>query len=286
MFKNLKRLTVGALGLALVGGVLFGGNLIPYAQTAFNNVRATAQDSVSVPFQIDAAKGQLAKIGPEIKNMVHQIAKEQVQINRLKNDLKLQESRLETSYDEMMTLRSHIESGDKFYVATNGKAYNSSRVEEDLRHRFKIYQTAEKTKQKQSEVLSIRQKALKSAVAKLDEAKSQQRELEVQIEHLVARNRMNEVVETASQINIDNSQLAKTREMLDDLDARISADEEVLNIAPKYYGQIPVNADLLEQDTNVLEDMDAYFNKDSQSTESDFTESDLDELLEDELVLN
>ncbi len=285
MFKNLKRLTVGALGVAMVGGLLFGSNLVPYAQTAFNNLRTTAQSSVSVPFQIDAAKGQLAKIGPEIKNMVHQIAKEQVQVNRLKNDLKLQESRLDASYDEMMTLRSHIESGDKFYVATNGKAYNSSRVEEDLRHRFKIYQTAEKTKEKQSEVLAIRQKALKSAIAKLDEAKSQQRELEVQIEHLVARNRMNEVVETASQINIDNSQLAKTRVMLDDLDARISADEEVLNIAPKYYGQIPVNADSLQEDTDILDDMDAYFNKGSEDSVSN--ESDLkDSLGDDELVLN
>lgn len=284
MFKNLKRLTVGALGVALVGGLLFGSNLIPYAQTAFSNVRATAQDSVSVPFQIDAAKGQLAKIGPEIKNMVHQIAKEQVQINRLKNDLKLQENRLEASYDEMMTLRSHIESGDKFYVATNGKAYNSSRVEEDLRHRFKIYQTAEKTKEKQSEVLSIRQKALKAAVAKLDEAKSQQRELEVQIEHLVARNRMNEVVETASQINIDNSQLAKTREMLDNLDARISADEEVLNIAPKYYGQIPVNLDSVDDDSDILSDMDDYFGDDAEGSVS--TE-DLEDLSsDDELVLN
>ena len=282
MFKNLKRLTVGALGVALVGGLLFGSNMIPYAQTAFSKVRSTAQDSVSVPFQIDAAKGQLAKIGPEIKNMVHQIAKEQVQINRLKNDLKLQENRLEASYDEMMTLRSHIESGDKFYVATNGKAYNSSRVEEDLRHRFKIYQTAEKTKEKQSEVLSIRQKALKSAVAKLDEAKSQQRELEVQIEHLIARNRMNEVVETASQINIDNSQLAKTREMLDNLDARISADEEVLNIAPKYYGQIPVNVDSIDDDSDILNDMDAYFGDDSEGSVS--TE-DL-EISDDELVLN
>ena len=92
MFKNLKRLTVGALGVAMVGGLLFGSNLVPYAQTAFNNLRTTAQSSVSVPFQIDAAKGQLAKIGPEIKNMVHLIAKEQVQVNRLKNDLKLQES--------------------------------------------------------------------------------------------------------------------------------------------------------------------------------------------------
>jgi len=106
MFKNLKRLTVGALGVALVGGLLFGSNLVPYAQTAFNNVRATAEDSVSVPFQIDAAKGQLAKIGPEIKNMVHQIAKEQVQINRLKNELKLQENRLEDSYDQMRPIGS------------------------------------------------------------------------------------------------------------------------------------------------------------------------------------
>lgn len=285
MFKNLKRLTIGALGLALVGGVLFGNNLIPYAQTAFNNVRASAQDSVSVPFQIDAAKGQLAKIGPEIKNMVHQIAKEQVQINRLKNDLKLQESRLEKSYDEMMTLRSHIESGDKFYVATNGKAYNSSRVEEDLRHRFTIYQTAEKTKDKQTEVLKLRHNALKSAITKLDEAKSQQRELEVQIEHLVARNRMNEVVETASKINIDNSQLSKTREMLDDLDARISADEEVLNIAPKYYGQIPVDSVIANEDTNILDDMDAYFNQGSEDSVKNETDS-KDLLGDDELVLN
>lgn len=285
MFKNLKRLTVGAIAIAVVGGVLYGNNLIPYAQTAFRNVQERAQDSVSVPFQIEAAKGELAKIGPEIKDMVHRIAKEQVQINRLKNELKAQDQRLEDSYDQMMTLRSHLKSKEKFYVATNGKAYNSSRVEEDLRHRFKIYQTAEKTKLKQAEVLSLREKALKSAVAKLDEAKSQQRELEVQIEHLIARNRMNEVIETASQINIDNSQLAKTREMLDNLDARISADAEVLSIAPNYYGQIPVDADSLVEDTDVLEDMDAYFNKKSEEG-SVSVDSDEDLIVDDELVLN
>lgn len=261
MFKNLKRLTLGGLGLALIGGLVFGSNLIPYGQTALNNVRQAAEDHIPVEMKIQTAQTQLAKIGPEIKNMVHQIAKEQVQINRLKTDLEQQETRLEASYDEMMTLRSHVESGEKFYVALNGKAYNSSRVQEDLRHRFKLYQTAEKTKEKQGEILTLREKALNAAVAKLDEAKSQQRELEVQIENLIARNRMNEVIGTASKINIDNSQLAKTRDMLDDLDARISADEEVLNIAPKYYGQIPVSADSITADSNVLDDMDAYFTK-------------------------
>ena len=271
-----KKLTLGTLGLLLVGGLLFGSNLIPYAQTAYDNVRTTAQDHVSVEFQIKAAKKQLDKIAPEIKSMVHKIAKEQVQINRLKNDLRQQSDRLEASYDDMMTLRSHVESGEKFYVATNGKAYNSSRVEEDLRHRFKLYQTAEKTKEKQAQVLTLREEAINSAVAKLDEAKAQQRELEVQIEHLTARNRMNEVIGTASKINIDNSQLAKAREMLDNLDARISADEEVLNIAPKYYGQIPVNADSITADSDVLSEMDAYFSKDSKSDDAD----------DDDLVLN
>ena len=44
---------------------------------------------------------------------------------------------------------------------------------------------------------------------KLGEAKSQQRELELQIENLTARNRMNEVIATATQIKLDNSQLSK-----------------------------------------------------------------------------
>ena len=70
---------------------------------------------------------------------------------------------------------------------------------------------------------------------------------------------MNEVIATATQIKLDNSQLSKTREMLDDIDARISADEEYYNIAPKYFGQIPVNDDSITPSSDVLNDMDAYF---------------------------
>jgi hypothetical protein len=195
-----------------------------------------------------------------------------VQIKRLVADLKEHDQMLEKSYNEMMTLREHVQSGEQVYVATNNKAYSTARVEEDLRHRFALYQTAEKTKEKKAEILNIRQTSLETALAKLDEAKAQQRELEVQIENLVARNRMNDVIATASQINIDNSQLAKTREMLDDIDALISAKEEVLNIAPKYYGQIPVGEDAVEMDTNILDEMDAYFDskkaEDSKDAES------------------
>ena len=191
--------------------------------------------------------------------MVHKISKEQVKVKRLAADLKSHEQMLKKSYDEMMALRSHVESGGQDYVDTRGKAHDLARVKQDLRHRFTLYQTAEKTFEKKGEILNLRKESLAAAHMKLGEAKSQQRELELQIENLTARNRMNEVIATATQIKLDNSQLSKTREMLDDIDARISADEEYYNIAPKYFGQIPVNDDSVTPSSDVLNDMDAYF---------------------------
>lgn len=264
-----KKVTLGVLAVALVGGLLFGGKLIPYSQTAYRNLRDAAQDRVPVSFQIDAAKDQLERIGPEIRDMVHQVAKEKVEIKRLAAELKQQDDMLSESYEEMMTLREHLESGDEYFVATNAQRYSNSRVEEDLRHRFTLYKTAEATRQKKAEILEIREKSLNAALAKLDEAKAQQRELEVQIENLTARHRMNEVVATATEINIDNSQLAKTRQMLNDIDAAISAQEEELQLAPKYYGQIPVSPESVVPNSNVLEEMDAYFNQDHDSTDEE-----------------
>jgi chromosome segregation ATPase len=254
-----KKITLGVVAVALLAGLAFGGNLIPYSKTAYNKLRDAANDSVPVSFQLDAARDQLKAIGPEIKNMVHEVAKEKVQINKLVADLDQHNKMLETSYDEMMALRSHLESGEEFYVAINNKKFDQSRVEEDLRHRFNIYKTAEATKEKKEEIVRIRRTSLENALAKLDQAKVQQRELEVQIENLSARNRMNEVIASANELNIDSSQLAKARQMLTDLDASISANEEYLNIMPKYRGQIPVSSDSILPATDVLNEMDVYF---------------------------
>lgn len=262
-----KKITLGVVAVALLAGLAFGGNLVPYSKTAYNKIRDAANDSVPVSFQLDAARDQLKSIGPEIKSMVHQVAKEKVQINKLVADLDQHKRMLASSYDEMMALRNHLESGEEYYVAINNKKFNQSRVEEDLRHRFSIYKTAEATKEKKEEIVRIRQSSLENAMAKLDQAKAQQRELAVQIENLTARNRMNEVIASANELDIDSSQLAKARQMLTDLDASISANEEYLNIMPKYRGQIPVSSESILPTTDVLEEMDVYFSSDEERVE-------------------
>jgi len=258
----MKKLILGVVGVAMVGGLLFGSNLMPYAQTAYDKASRSIEQQVPISFQIDAAKTQLENIGPEIDDMNLQIAKEKVSIKKLESSIERQNETLETSRREMMTLRSHVDSGDEFYVAANSKAYTTTRVKEELRTRLSIHKTAVATMDKDQKVLELREKALDAAMERLAEARSQKTELALQIEHLTAQNRMNEVVKTASKLDqFDNSQLARTRGMIEDISARLETEQEMLSMMPTNYGQIPVSSDSSIADTDVLDDMDAFFDK-------------------------
>jgi len=258
-----KKLTLGVLGLAIVGALLFGSNLVPYVSTAFDKARDAAQRQVPISFQIEAAEKQMNKIQPEVQEMVWQIAKEKAAIKRLESELAANRENLDASYDEMITLRKHLESGKEYYTAANAKTYTNSRVREDLQHRFAIYKTAKQTVESQEQVLAARQSAIEAAVAQVEKAQSLQRELAVKIENLKARNRVNQVAKQASNIELDSSQLSQTAGMIEDLSARIDADTEMLNLAPKYFGQIPVTEESGLSDKDILQEMDEFFNETS-----------------------
>ncbi|MFN5319848.1 MAG: hypothetical protein ACK493_15105 [Planctomycetota bacterium] len=265
----LKKATFMGLGLLLVGGLLFGSRIGPYAQTAVKKIRNTAEQSVPLTFQIDAARDQLKKIEPEIKNMVWQIAKEKAEIKRLEREVETQNASLTKKHEELLTLRNHLKSGETVYVATNGKAYTNARVEEDLRHRFSMYQTAEKTVDKSEQILDLRRKSLEQALAKLEQAQVHQRELEIELENLNARQRMVDVAKTASSINIDDSQLARTKSLIDEISAKIDAEEEMLNLAPKYLGEIPVSEGDVSADGDIAAEIDAYFSEGAEANLAD-----------------
>ena len=229
----MKKCILGIAGVVLVTGLLFGGKGMAYLHTAYDKASDAIDSQVPISFQIDAAKKQLENIGPEIDSMNLQIAKEKVSIKKLESSIERQGEDLESSRREMMTLRSHVESGDEFYVAANSKAYSTQRVTEELRTRLSIHKTATATLEKDQKVLELREKGLEAALERLAEARSQKTELALQIEHLTAQNRMNEVVKTASKLDqFDNSQLARTRGMIEDISARLETEQEMMSMMP------------------------------------------------------
>jgi septal ring factor EnvC (AmiA/AmiB activator) len=255
-----KKITIAAVAVLLVGGLLFGRNLVPYATTVYKNVKQSVNDSVPIETQIDVARDQLKRIGPEVKQMRYEIAKETVAVKRLEEQLVAQKASHDKQYAKIMTFKDHLEAGDSHYVS-HGKAYNNDHVRSNLESLFKNYRTSEKTMEKLEKIVELRKQALDSAKMKLDESIAQARELEVQIENLAARQQMVEVAKTANKFTFDDSELSRTREMIDQIDARIDVETQLMNMTPDYTGTIPVEDDNTVTSGNIVEEINSYFQK-------------------------
>ena len=104
----MKKLILGVVGIGMVAGLLFGSNLMPYAQTAYDKASRSIEQQVPISFQIDAAKKQLENIGPEIDDMNLQIAKENVRTSTLVTSSTLLQTRRLTRLSESKKSFEHV----------------------------------------------------------------------------------------------------------------------------------------------------------------------------------
>ncbi len=254
-----KKIIIAGLAVLLIGGLLFGRNLVPYATTTIDKVRESMKQSIPIDQQIDMARKKLKQVEPEVRRMRYEIAKETVAIKRLNEQLVVQKSDLERKEAKIMALRSHLDSGDSHYVS-KGRAYNNTRVKKELASLFTNYKTCKATINKLEQVVTERQKALEAGREKLELTINQTHELEVAIENLVARQQMLEVQKRASKITeMDNSKLSQARDMVDEIMAKIEVETEMLNLTPDYEGSIPVDTDSSDNTEDIKSQIDNYF---------------------------
>ena len=91
------------------------------------------------------------------------------------------------------------------------------------------------------------------------------RQLEVDIENLEARLKMVEVAQTTSEFNFDDSHLARTRELVQDIDTRIAVAERLINAETIFHDRIPLDKPAAEDVSNQISE---YFETMGSETES------------------
>ena len=100
------------------------------------------------------------------------------------------------------------------------------------------------------QVLRARENGLKAAREKLENMLAAKRQLAVDIENLEARLKMIEVAQTTSQFNFDDSQLARTRDLINEIGTRLDVTEKMMNQHVQLSDRIP-----LEEDEAASEDV-------------------------------
>lgn len=251
-----KALFVG-VALVLLGSLFAGTGMVSYVTTAVDRVQDRVKSNVPVKFEIDRARRMMKDLEPEIERNMHLIAREEVEVAKIERDLDMNEQQLAKSRNEILRLKGDLESGSSQFVYA-GRSYSSHEVKTDLANRFQHHKTAEATVEQLQKILRARQNGLKAARDKLEGMLAAKRQLAVEIENLQARVKMVEVAQTTSQFNFDDSQLARTRDLINEINTRLEVTERMMNQQVQLSDRIPLDEESAEVE-DVLDAVTNYF---------------------------
>ena len=109
-------------------------------------------------------------------------------------------------------------------------------------------------------MLRARENGLKAAREKLEHMLSAKRQLAVDVENLEARLKMIEVAQTTSQFNFDDSQLARTRELIGEIGTRLDVTEKLMSQQVQLCDRIPLDEDQADNE-DVLDAVTRHFSE-------------------------
>ncbi len=249
-----KVLFVGG-GAVLVGTLLFGRDAVSYFRTSAGYVVDAASEAVPIEFQVDRARGMIQDLLPEVRKNMHVIAKEEVEVERLDEQIADARTRLGKEKEQLLRLKTDLATG-KAEFSYAGRSYTADEVRTDLANRFDRYKTGEATLASLTEIRNARQKSLSAARQKLEGMLASKRQLQVEVENLEARVQMVAAAKATSAYQFDDSRLGHVKELVANLRSRLEVAEKLVNAEVYYHDEIPVDKTTPE---NIVEQVTKHF---------------------------
>lgn len=256
MFKKLAM--VGILG-TLGAGTLLGTGAWSYVKTGVHTAHQSMRDSVPIEWEIKRAREMICELKPEIQRNAEIVAREEVAVKRLSEEIENKKTLLSKGRSDIMRLKGDLESASQsgsVHFTYKGRKFSEQQVREDLSNRFKQFQVHEQTTDKLMQVLAARERNLDASRRKLEGMLAAKRELEVEIENIQARLTLVEVAQTNSPIALDDSRLSSTRQLLDDIATRIDVAERMIASEGALQGSIDLDETVSPE---LIDEISDYF---------------------------
>ncbi len=258
----LKKLLIVLVVVGVAGFIIVNTHAVSYIRTAGGYVADSAQEAVPIEFQIDRARNMIKDLVPEVRKNMHIIAKEEVEVARLEEQISDSETKLAKDKDQILKLKSDLAQKKSVYQYAS-RTYTPDEVRGDLSNRFERFKTSDATVASLKEILRARQKSLEAARSKLEGMLAAKRQLQVDVENLEARSQMIAAAQTTSKYQFDDSQLGNVKELVAGLRNRLEVAEKLVNAEVNFRDEIPVSKPSAD---NVEEQVTEYFTPSPKAT--------------------
>jgi hypothetical protein len=263
IMKWLKRSVIVVAGVSLVGGMLFGKDVVSYVRSSAKSVQSVVKDSVPIEFELRRARDLLEEIIPEMHTNVRLIAQEEVEVAALNVDIAKNQDSIKEEELRIAKLRDALAEPKAQYCFA-GREFPRSYVKEDLANRFERFKETELVLASKKRLLVSRENSLHAAMQVLEQTRSRKRMLQDKIESLASQHRLVKAAAVGTNIQVDNSKLAQTEKLITQIKKRLDVAERILAHESQFVQAIPVDA-VVEED--LLTQVDDYFQSRDQQTQ-------------------
>lgn len=212
-----------------------------YLKTAFNDVKDNLKGAVPLEFEIKRARTLVKDVGPEINHYKHVIITEEVVVEKLRKEIAEGEKFLAAKEDEVRKLAGHLKSNQSEYQFAS-RTYTAEQVKTDVATRLSTCKAKKAELTSRKAQLAAKERVLVAAREKLHSMDAKKRELEAKIEMLEANLEEVKARETATDIAVDDSELSRTKELIDEIDTQIQIRKKMVDSSTNDPSEIPVNA--------------------------------------------
>lgn len=247
-----------SIGLVLLGlttvGVVFGKDVFSYLRTFRDVASEEVRENFSIQFELERARGMVLDLMPEIRQKMVAVAEDEVAVKHSNEDLVEAEQELDEQKSTLLKLRAELASPSGAFKVGIRPA-TGEELKEELKRRFSRFQTSEATLVVKRDIAATRMEALRNSRAQFQDLVNAARDLDAQIEQMEARIRHQEV--SAPQIEIDDSQLARCENLIDDIKRRLDVADQLMA------AQVPLEdflfASYVDAETDIGQEIDDYF---------------------------
>ena len=193
-----------------------------------------------VEFQIDRAGQMVRDLEPEIRHSMHVIAKEEVALEQLNQQIDGSEKKADKDKSEIMRLQADLGQNKDVYRYAS-RTYTASEVKQDLSRRFSRFKVTDDTLASMKQMRDAREKNLDAAQQKLAAMINARRKLDIDIQNLEAKRKLVEVAQASSDYVFDDSQLARAKELITDIRTRLDVAAKLANADVNVQAEIPLD---------------------------------------------
>ncbi len=256
MLKKLLKKGLVVVGVvAIVGTLAFGKDIASYVRSSVRMTQNGVKNAVPIEFELRRAKDLLDDILPEIHANIRMVAREEVEIASLKKETADSEKAFAEEKLRVEKLSDLFKDGRSSYTIGHRK-YSRQQLTDELKHRFDRLRESELVLESKRRLLATRERGLDTAMELLDRTKSQKRLLASKIEGLESKHRLIKASSIGTGVSVDNSMIAKTEKLIDNINKRLEVAERVLTHESAYVQVIDIDQ---INEVELVEQIDEYF---------------------------